>query len=311
MRVFLAGASGAIGRRLVPMLVGAGHELVGTTRSPERAEALRAAGAEPVLVDALDRDALGRSVRESRPAVVINELTDLPPRLSLRKPDYGLTGRLRREATATLAAAASEAGVRRLISQSIAFMYAPTAGPVKDEESPLFEPSTGTPFDEGIEALLVLERMTLEAPRLEGVVLRYGYFYGPGTHYASTGAIAADVRRRRFPVVGEGGGVFSFIHLDDAASATLAALDQGGPGIYNVCDDDPAPLREWLPAYAEALGAKRPWRVPAWVARLAAGRMAVVQATELRGAANEKAKRELGWSPRYPSWRQGFREALG
>jgi nucleoside-diphosphate-sugar epimerase len=143
------------------------------------------------------------------------------------------------------------------------------------------------------------------------VVLRYGYFYGPGTHYASNGAIAADVRRRRFPVVGEGGGVFSFIHLDDAASATLAALDQGGPGIYNVCDDDPAPLREWLPAYAEALGAKRPWRVPAWVARLAAGRMAVVQATELRGAANEKAKRELGWSPRYPSWRQGFREALG
>ena len=308
MRVLVAGASGVIGRRLVPVLVAAGHQVVGTTRTPEKAEAIRALGCEPAVLDALDAGALAAAVREARPEVIVNELTDLPPRLNPRKPDYGLTGRLRREATSTLARAGAESGARRLISQSICFLYAPGGDPVKDEGAPLLEPTTGTSFDDGIEATVALERTTVDAPGLDGVVLRYGFFYGPGTYYALDGSTAADVRRRRFPIVGDGGGVFSFVHVDDAASATVAALDRGASGIYNVCDDEPAPLREWLPVYAEAIGAKPPRRVPAWLARLIAGRMAVMQATSLRGASNAKAKRELGWTPRYPSWRQGFRE---
>jgi nucleoside-diphosphate-sugar epimerase len=308
MRIFLAGASGVIGRPLVPMLVDAGHEVVGTTRSPEKAERLRAAGAEPALVDALDAEALGAVVRESRPEVVIHELTDLPARFNPRKPDYGKTPQLRREATATLAAAGAEAGARRLISQSIAFIYRPSGGPVKDEDAPLAD-MTGSSFADATEATIELERITTETPALEGVVLRYGWFYGPGTYYGADGSTAEEVRKRRFPIVGDGGGVFSFIHVDDAASATVAALDQG-EGVYNVCDDEPTPLREWLPVYAEALGAKPPRRVPAWIARLVAGKVVAGQATGLRGATNEKAKRELGWSPRYPSWRQGFAESL-
>jgi nucleoside-diphosphate-sugar epimerase len=308
MRIFLAGASGVIGRPLVPMLVDAGHEVVGTTRSPEKAARLRAAGAEPALVDALDAEALGAVVRESRPEVVIHELTDLPARFNPRKPDYGKTPQLRREATATLAAAGAEAGARRLISQSIAFIYRPSGGPVKDEDAPLAD-MTGSSFADATEATIELERITTETPALEGVVLRYGWFYGPGTYYGADGSTAEEVRKRRFPIVGDGGGVFSFIHVDDAASATVAALDQG-EGVYNVCDDEPTPLREWLPVYAEALGAKPPRRVPAWIARLVAGKVVAGQATGLRGATNEKAKRELGWSPRYPSWRQGFAESL-
>jgi len=309
MRIFLAGASGVIGRRLVPMLVQSGHEVVGTTRSPEKADGLRAAGAEPAVVDALDADALGAAVRDARPEVVINQLTDLPPRFDPRKPDYGKTPQLRREGTATLAAAGAEAGARRLISQSIAFMYATTGGPVKDEDAPLGDVS-GTPFEDAFDATIELERITLETPAVEGIVLRYGLFYGPGTYYAADGSTAADVGKRRFPIVGDGGGVFSYIHVDDAASATVAALDHGSPSIYNIVDDEPATVREWLPVYAEALGAKRPRRVPAWLARLIAGKLAVEQATGMRGASNEKAKRELGWAPRNPSWRQGFAESL-
>jgi nucleoside-diphosphate-sugar epimerase len=292
------------------MLVEAGHEVVGTTRSPQRAEAIRAAGAEAVVCDALDAGALGDAVRGARPEVVINQLTDLPARLNPRKPDYGQTPRLRREGTVTLAAAAAEAGARRLVSQSIAFMYASTGGLVKDEDSPLADVS-GTPFEEAFAATVELERITLEAPAMEGLVLRYGFFYGPGTYYAADGSTADDVRRRRFPVVGAGGGVFSFVHVDDAALATVAALDRGSPGIYNVCDDEPAPVREWLPAYAQALGAKPPRHAPVWLARLIAGRLAAGQATGMRGASNARAKRELGWTPRYPSWRQGFSESLG
>jgi nucleoside-diphosphate-sugar epimerase len=311
VRVFLAGASGAIGRPLVPMLVGAGHQVVGTTRSPGKAEALRAAGAEPVVVDALDPEALGAAVAAARPEAVINELTNLPPKIDYRKPDYGDTGRLRREATRTLAAAAREAGARRLISQSIAFIYVPAGGPVKSEADPLLEPNTGSAFDEPLAATLELERTTLEALGLEGVVLRYGWFYGPGTFFAGDGSSTEEVRKRRFPIVGRGTGIYSFVHVEDAASATLAALERGSPGVYNVCDDEPAPMGEWLPVFAEAVGAKPPRRIPAWLARLFAGRMAVAQATGLRGASNAKARRELGWSPRYPSWRQGFAEALG
>ena len=309
MRIFLAGASGVIGSRMVPMLVDSGHQVLGTTRSPGKAERLRSAGAEPVVVDALDADALGAAVREAEPEVVINQLTDLPPRFNPRKPDYGRTPQLRREGTATLAAAGAEAGARRLISQSIAFIYEPSGGPVKDEDAPLADMS-GTSFAEVTEATIELERVTTGTPALDGVVLRYGWFYGPGTYYGVGGSTAEDVRRRRFPVVGDGGGVFSFIHVDDAAAATVAALDHGSPGVYNVTDDEPAPLRDWLPVYAETLGAKPPRRVPTWLARLVAGKVATGQLTGLRGASNERAKRELGWAPRHPSWRQGFAESL-
>jgi nucleoside-diphosphate-sugar epimerase len=310
VKVFLAGASGVIGRPLLPMLLSAGHQVVATARSPEKADEIRAADAKPVVVDALDADSLGGAVRDAQPEVVINHLTNLPPRFDPRKPDYGNTPRLRREGTATLAAAGAEAGARRLISQSNAFMYEFGGDPVKDEQAPLGDVS-GTPFEDTFDATVELERITLGTPALEGIVLRYGMFYGPGTYYAADGSTAEQVRKRRFPIVGDGGGVFSFIHLDDAASANVAALDHGAPGIYNVCDDEPAPLREWLPVYAEALGAKPPRRVPAWLARLLAGRLAVSQATQLRGASNEKAKRELGWTPRHPSWRRGFAEDLG
>ena len=310
MRVFVAGASGVIGRRLVPQLRDAGHEVVGTTRSPEKGELLAGLGAEPVVLDALDSPALASAVREARPEVVINELTDLPERFNPRNPDYGQTGRLRREATATLAAAGREAGARRLISQSIAFLYRLEGGPIKDESAPLMEP-TGTPFDEPIRGTRELERLTLETTEIEGVVLRYGWFYGPGTYFAPDGSYAERARKRGYPIVGDGGGITSFIHVDDAAAATVRALDHGSPGLYNVVDDDPAPLREWLPVYAELLGAKPPRRLPAWLVRLVAGRFTTRQATGMRGASNAKAKRELGWAPRYPSWRQGFREALG
>jgi nucleoside-diphosphate-sugar epimerase len=312
MRVFLAGASGAIGRPLLPLLVGAGHEVVGTTRSEEKADAIREAGAEPAIVDALDAEAFGRAVSEARPEVVINQLTSLPDALDFRDPEtFAATNRLRSEAGPALAAAAAEAGARRLLAQSVAFFYAPVGDRVKGEEDPLIEPPPESPMAGGVASLRELERSTLEAPGLDGLVLRYGYFYGPGTHYAPDGGTAEMVRKRRFPVVGRGGGVFSFIHVEDAAEATVAAVERGSPGVYDVVDDDPAPLREWLPLYAEALGAKRPHRVPVWLARLVAGREAAGLATELRGASNAKAKRELGWAPRYPSWRLGFREALG
>ena len=311
LRVFVAGASGVIGRRLVPQLREAGHEVVGTTRSPQKVELLRVLGAEPAVVDALDAGALAAVVREARPEVVVNELTDLPRKFRPRNPDYGQTGRLRREATATLADAGREVGARRLISQSIAFLYALRGERIKDEEAPLMEPTTGTAFDEPIRGTRELERITAEAEGLEGIVLRYGWFYGPGTYFAHDGSSAEEVRRRRYPIVGDGGGISSFIHVDDAAAATVRALDHGSTGIYNIVDDDPAPLREWLPLYAEALGAKPPRRLPAWLVRLLAGRMTVAQATGMPGAVNAKAKRELGWQPRYRSWRQAFHEALG
>jgi nucleoside-diphosphate-sugar epimerase len=240
---------------------------------------------------------------------VINQMTSLPEVYDPRSIDYGPTNRARKEGGGNLMLAALEAGARRYVTQSIAFLYAPVGDRVKDEDAPAFTDAPA-PFGEGVSVMLDHERDVLENPGIEGVVLRYGQFYGPGTYYAHDGSIAEQVRKRRFPVVGKGEGVFSFIHLDDAAAATLAAL--GGPtGVYNVVDDEPAALREWIPVYAEALGAKRPFKVPAWLARLLGGGLAVALATELRGASNAKAKRELGWAPRYPSWRQGFAEGLG
>ncbi|MBM3668189.1 MAG: NAD(P)-dependent oxidoreductase [Actinobacteria bacterium] len=312
MRVLLAGASGVVGRPLTALLAGAGHDVVGTTRSRSKAEAIRAAGAEPAIVDALDLPALEAVVAEARPEVVINQLTALPDALDFRDPDsLAATNRLRSEVGPALARMAAEAGARRLIAQSVAFFYAPVGDRVVSEDAPLMELPDGSPMAAGPPALRELERSALETPGIEGVILRYGYFYGPGTYYAADGSIAEQVRKRRFPVIGAGTGVFSFIHVDDAAAATLAALERGAPGAYNVSDDEPAPMSEWLPAFAEAIGAKRPRRVPVCLARLFAGKEAAGLATELRGASNAKARRELGWAPRYASWRQGFREALG
>jgi nucleoside-diphosphate-sugar epimerase len=309
MRVFVAGASGAIGRPLLPLLVAAGHEVTGTTRSEQRAEAIRAAGARPVVVDALDSEALRAAVVESRPEAVVHQLTALPERFDPRdKAIYDATNRLRGPVTAVLLDAARAAGARRFLAQSIAFAYEPGSRPeVMDEDAPLATEAP-PPFRDGVRTLLEMERSVIEAEGLEGLVLRYGWFYGPGTYYAEDGSTAADVRKRRFPVVGRGEGLFSFVHVDDAASATVAAVERGAPGVYNVVDDEPAPMREWLPAYAEAIGARKPLRVPGWLARLVAGRMATMM-TALPGASNAKAKRELGWEPRWRSCREGFREA--
>ncbi len=310
MKVFVAGASGVIGRPLVGQLVAAGHEVAGTTSKPENAARLEAAGATPIVCDALDADAVQAAVRDSAPEVVISQLTRLPREYNPRKIDYGPTNRARAEGGHNLIEAARAAGVRRFITQSVAFIYAPEGEMIKDEEA---RPWTNAPdpFRSGAGSTLEHEREATHTPGLEGVVLRYGQFYGPGTYYASDGNIAEQVRRRRFPIVGRGEGMFSFIHTDDAASATVASLERGAPGIYNIVDDEPAPLREWLPVYVEALGARRPRRVPTFLARLVAGPFAAAFATQLRGASNAKAKRELGWEPSYPSWRQGFREALG
>jgi nucleoside-diphosphate-sugar epimerase len=312
MRAFVAGASGVIGRSLVPALIAAGHEVTALTRSPEKAAALQTAGAIPVVCDALDAAALTAAVQAARPEVILNELTDLPRSYAPRAmaDAYAKTNRLRTEATRTLLDAGRAAGARRVIAQSIAFLYAPEGAAVKDETGRPFDDAP-PPFGDAVRALVDMEGMVTAAAGIEGLVLRYGAFYGRGTWYAADGSTAADVRRRRYPVIGDGGGVFSFIHVDDAAAATVAAVARGAPGVYNVVDDEPAPLRDWLPVYARALGAPPPRRVPAWLARLIAGPATAAMATSLRGASNANAKRELGWQPRYASWRSGFVEALG
>jgi nucleoside-diphosphate-sugar epimerase len=310
MKVFVAGASGVIGRPLVHQLVAAGHEVTGMTSKTENVVPVEGAGATAVVCDALDPEAVGAAIREARPEVVISQLTRLPHEYNPRKIDYGPTNRARAEGGHNLIEAARAAGVRRFVTQSIAFIYAPEGGMIKDEEA---RPWTDAPepFRSGAGPTLEHEREATQTAGLDGLVLRYGQFYGPGTYDGPDGNIAELVRRRRFPIVGRGEGMFSFIHTEDAASATVASLEGGAPGIYNIVDDEPAPLREWLPVYAEVLGARRPRRVPTFLARLAAGPFAAAFATQLRGASNAKAKRELGWEPRYPSWRQGFREALG
>ena len=310
MRVFVAGASGAIGRPLVAKLVAAGHEVTGMTRSEERAEQVRAAGARSVVGDVFDLDALHAAMREAAPEAVVHELTSLPDRLDFRKEGvYEPTNRVRTEGTRNLLDAAGAAGARRFVSQSIAFAYRPDGARVKSEDDLLMESAPGG-FGRGMEALREMEGMVLGAEGLDALVLRYGFFYGPGTYYADDGSTTADVRRRRMPVVVKGTGLFSFIHVDDAADATVAAVERGAPGVYNVTDDEPAPMSEWLPALAEAAGARRPLRVPIWLARFVGGREVPLFALELRGASNEKAKRELGWRPAHPSWRTGFAESL-
>ena len=309
MKVFVAGASGAIGRPLMRQLVEAGHEVTGTTRREERAEEIRAAGATAVVCDVFDLPALEAAVEAAAPQVVVNQLTSLPQDFNPRKIDYAPTNRVREEGGGNLMKAALAVGARRYVTQSIAFLYAPEGDWVKDEEARPFDDAP-PPFDEGERAMIAHEREVLSTDGIEGLVLRYGQFYGPGTYYDRGGSIERQVSKRMVPIIGPGTGMASFIHVEDAASATVAALDHGAPGIYNVTDDDPAPGKDWLPVYAEALGAKAPRHVPTWLARLAGGRMAVQFGVHLRGASNAKAKRELGWQPRYASWRQGFAEAL-
>jgi 2-alkyl-3-oxoalkanoate reductase len=309
MKVFVSGASGAIGRFLVPQLLEAGHDVVGMTRRQERADALSALGARGVVVDALDREAVRRAVLDAEPEAVIDELTSLPRDYDLRdKHLYDANDEIRSKGTPALHDAAREAGVRRFVMQSIAFVYEPQGGWVKSEDDPVWL-GAPMPFGRSVKVVYDNEQRVVCADDLEGVVLRYGFLYGPGTYFASDGSIAAQVRKRRFPVVGKGEGMSSYVHLHDAATATVAALERGR-GIYNIVDDDPAPLRDWLPLYAEAIGAKKPRRVPIWLARLFAGDSVASMATIVRGASNAKAKAQLDWVPVLPSWREGFRTAL-
>jgi Nucleoside-diphosphate-sugar epimerases len=309
MRVFLAGASGVIGRSLVPKLVAAGHEVTGTTRNEGSAEAIRASGAEAAICDALDAAAVEDAVIDANPEVIVSELTSLPKDYDLRTIDYEPTNRLRVEGGRNLLSAGRKVGAGRYITQSIAFVYEPEGDWVKDEEARTWVEAPGR-FASGLEATLISEREALEADGMEGLVLRYGQFYGPDTYFDRGGSISEQVRKRRFPQVGSGSGVFSFIHVDDAADATVASIERGAAGIYNVVDDDPAPISDWLPVFADAIAAKRPMRVPPFLARLFGGKAAVAMTTQLRGASNAKAKRELGWQPAHPSWRQGFAAPL-
>jgi nucleoside-diphosphate-sugar epimerase len=308
--VFVAGATGAIGRQLVPRLLSAGHEVTGMTRSESKRPMLAELGAVPVVADALDPDQVAGAVAHARPEVIIHQLTAIGA-VDLRhfERSFAPTSRLRIEGTDHLLSAGQAVGVRQFVAQSNgAFAYARTGGPVKSEEDPL-DPSPPREMRGGFAAIRHLEQAVLGADWTEGIVLRYGGFYGPGTSMAPGEPQVEMVRKRKFPLVGDGGGVWSFIHVADAADATVAAVEHGSRGVYNVVDDDPAPVAEWLPALAQELGAKKPMRVPRFVGRLFAGEVGVMMMTELRGASNVKAKRELQWRPAHPSWRQGFQAA--
>ena len=300
MRVFVAGASGAIGTRLVPQLIARGHEVIGTARSPVGIERTAALGARPIVLDLLDERAVRKAVLKAEPAAIVHQASALANVRFSRDLDssFAQTNRLRREGTDALLAAACEAGVHRFVAQSFASMrYAREGGPVKTEDDPL-DPTPVAGMRETDAAMRYLDQAVTDAG---GIALRYGGFYG-----APNDGLLEPVRKRQFPIVGNGDGVSSFIHLDDAAAATVLALEHEGPAIYNIVDDEPAPVREWLPVLADALGAKPPRRFPVWLARLFAGEAGVMLGTDARGASNAKAKRELGWRLRYPSWRQGF-----
>jgi 2-alkyl-3-oxoalkanoate reductase len=312
MKVFVAGASGALGRSLVPRLVAGGHEVTGTTTSESKADLVESLGAEVAVVDLLDREALEAAVRDAEPEVVLHEATALSGDFDFRDFDgtFELTNRLRTEGTRNLIDAARAAGARRFVAQSFAgWNYAREGGYVKSEEAPLeLHPPKG--MERSLAAIRELERIVTEAEGIEGVVLRYGGFYGPGTSISPDGEQVEAILSRKFPVVRSGHGLMSLIHIDDAASATALAVETGEPGVYNIVDDEPAPAREWIPVLAEEIGAKPPLRVPRWLARLFAGKAMTTMLTEGRGADNAKAKRELGWQPRYASWRRGFAEGL-
>jgi nucleoside-diphosphate-sugar epimerase len=317
MKVFVAGATGALGRQLVPQLVGRGHEVVGMTRSASKEGVVRSLGARPIVADALDPDAVAEAVASAEPEVIVHELTALSGPMGIRDARHPerfsgaiMTNRLRTEATDHLLAAGRAVGARRFVAQSFgAFRFAGTGGRVQTEADSL-DPDPRQP---GLDAMLYLERAVTTIEWGEGVVLRYGGFYGPGTgiSLAPDAVMSGPIRKRRFPIVGDGGGVWSHVHIEDAAAATAVAVERGRPGVYNVVDDEPAPVREWLPVLASALGARPPRRIARWLGRLLAGEVATLMMTEARGASNEKAKRELGWQPRYASWRLGFAQGLG
>jgi nucleoside-diphosphate-sugar epimerase len=306
MRVFLAGATGAIGSRLVPQLVASGHSVVATTRTDSKFPVLSESGAEPVRVDGLDAAAVGEAVAAAEPDVIVHQMTALAGSADLRRFDrtFATTNRLRIIGTDNLLAAARAAGVRRFVAQSFTgWPNERTGGPVKTEADPL-DRHPPNAQRESMAAIRYLEQAVINAP-LDGVVLRYGMFYGPGT----SDELLDLVRKRRMPIVGAGGAIWSMIHVDDAASATVAALERGS-GVYNIVDDDPAPAADVLPALAEILGAKPPRHVPLWLGRMAAGEVGVSYLTQIRGASNVKAKRDLGWAPRWSSWREGYRSGL-
>ena len=307
MRIFVAGATGAMGKQLVPRLVRAGHRVIGMTRTESKQDALSALGAEPVLADALDPEQVADAVALAQPDVIIHQLTAIAT-LDLRHfdRDFALTNRLRTEGTDHLLSAGRAVGVERFIAQSYtSWPYARTGGAVKGEDDPL-DPTPAREMRESLAAIRHLEAAVTGADWTEGIVLRYGGFYGPGTSMSPGGEQLEMIRKRKFPVVGNGQGMWSFVHIADAAEATVLAVEHGQRGIYNVVDDEPAPVAEWLPAMAESIGAPRPWHVPRFVGRLLAGEAGAVMMTETRGASNAKAKRDLGWEPRHPSWREGL-----
>jgi nucleoside-diphosphate-sugar epimerase len=313
MKIFVTGGTGAIGRFLLPQLVEKGHEVVALTRSADKAVRLEDIGVTAVIADPLDKQQLTAAVRRAEPEVIIHQLTALTRAGNFRKFDqeFSLTNRFRTEVTDNLLAAARTIGTRRLIAQSYCgWPYARKGGPVKTEEDPL-DPKPAESFTKSLAAIRYLEDKLRSVNFLEGLALRYGWFYGPGNAIGKGGSVYKMVRKRRMPIIGGGGGIWSFIHIEDAARATVAAVTNGTPGIYNIVDDEPAKVSAWLPALARAIGAKPPYRIPHWIGELTIGKAGVSIFTQTRGCSNAKAKRELNWKPVYASWRVGFVDGLG
>ncbi len=315
MRIFIAGATGALGSRLAATLAEAGHEVFGSSRNEAGRTAVDALGATGIVMDPLDADSVRAAVAEAKPDVVVHQLTALSKMSGNMKKfdqDFAMTNRLRTETTDHLLVAARESGVRRFVAQSYGGHWTNqrTGGPVKTEDDPLID-DPGKAARESLRAIKHVEEAVTGAPGIEGVVLRYGNFYGPGNTVSRAGEMGEMVRRGKFPVVGGGAGVWSWIHIDDAVAATVAAIERGAPGIYNIVDDDPAPTADWLPYLAEQLGGKKPMSLPAWLAKPLVGEFGLALMTTVRGSSNAKAKRELGWAPRYASWREGFRSGIG
>jgi nucleoside-diphosphate-sugar epimerase len=314
MRIFVAGATGALGRHLVPALIAAGHSVAGLTRTAAKAETIRRMGAEPVVTDGLDAGAVRAAIDSTRPDVVIHEMTDLAGATDLRHFDrvFANSNRLRTRGTDLLLEAAREAGVRRFIAQSYCgWPYARSGAAVKTEADEL-DPDPPQQLRRTLDAIRYLERRVTSSAQPEGIVLRYGSFYGPGTGMLDPAAIVEQIRHRRMPLIGGGAGWWSFVHIEDAASATVKAIDHGAAGgVYNIVDDRPAQVREWLPALADMLGARPPFPVPSWIARLVAGDHIVAMMTQVRAGSNDKARRELDWRPAHPSWREGFADIVG
>jgi 2-alkyl-3-oxoalkanoate reductase len=312
MKIFIAGATGAVGRPLVSACIKAGHSVIGLTRTPAKAGLIRGMGAEPAVADGLDADAIAAVMGSTRPDAVIHEMTELAGATDLRNFDrtFARSNQLRTRGTDILLAAAQENGVRRFVAQSYCgWPYARIGEAIKTEADPL-DPDPPVELRATLEAIRYVERAVTGSANPEGIVLRYGSFYGPGTGMLER-VMVEQIRKRRMPLVGNGAGWWSFVHVDDAAEATVKALERGKPGsIYNVVDDDPAEVREWLPALAEIVGAKRPFRLPAWIARIVAGEHLVAMMTQIRAGSNRKAKAELRWQPRHPSWREGFSEVI-